>query len=234
VAVSIFVNPLQFGPEEDFDRYPRTFEQDLEQCRHYGVDLIFAPDIQSMYPPGFQTHVDVGELTERLEGTHRPGHFRGVTTVVAKLFHAIGPCRAVFGRKDYQQWKVLERMALDLDMPVQVMARPTVREPDGLALSSRNRYLSAEQRRRALGLVQGLRAACRAWHDGERNAETLLRLARDPVESQFDRIDYVDIADPETLRPLEGSVPGRALIAAAAHLGSTRLIDNAVLGEDAP
>lgn len=233
LVVTVFVNPLQFGPREDLDRYPRTLDRDLARCGELGVDAVFAPDVDAMYPDGFQTHVEVGELTGVLEGQHRPGHFKGVTTIVTKLFNLAAPCLAVFGRKDYQQWKVLERMARDLNMRVEVVSHPTVREPDGLALSSRNRYLDADARDRALGISQGLRAASEAWGAGERDALTLQRLASVPVERAFDTVDYVAIADPETLRPLEGRVTGRAMILVAAHVAGTRLIDNLRLGEDA-
>jgi pantoate--beta-alanine ligase len=236
LVATIFVNPLQFAPHEDFDRYPRTLDRDVERLRAVGVHAVFAPARDAMYPEGFATHVDVDVVTEPLEGAHRPGHFRGVTTIVAKLFGLTGRCTAVFGRKDYQQWKTLARMARDLDMPVEVVGAPIVREPDGLALSSRNRYLSEEERARALGLVRGLRAAWDAFEAGERDAQTLARLAHAPVASSFDRIDYVALADPETLAPLGASagtsVPAQALLAGAAHLGQTRLIDNVVLGAD--
>jgi pantoate--beta-alanine ligase len=231
VAVTIFVNPLQFGPREDLDRYPRTFESDLEGCRERGVDLVFAPEPASMYPAGFQTQVCVGELTKPLEGEHRPAHFAGVTTVVAKLFNLTGPCAAMFGRKDYQQWKILSRMAHDLDMPIDVVGCPIVREADGLALSSRNRYVTATERNRALGIVSGLRLAHDAWTEGERSTDALRSLAAEPVQSGFDRVDYVALVDPETLlTPTQSS--SRLLVAVAAHLGTTRLIDNVVLGED--
>lgn len=232
VVVTIFVNPLQFGPHEDFDRYPRTLEADVARCREAGVDIVFTPARETMYPPGFQTHVEVEGLTEELEGAFRPGHFRGVTTVVAKLFHFAAPCIAIFGRKDYQQWKVLERMARDLAIPVEVVGERTVREPDGLALSSRNRYLSADERTRALAISRGLRRASQAFQSGERRATALVELARAEIAPAFDRIDYVALADPETLRPIEGDCGPRALLAVAAHLGKTRLIDNMVLGED--
>ncbi|MEO0325902.1 MAG: pantoate--beta-alanine ligase [Myxococcota bacterium] len=231
-AVTVFVNPLQFGEGEDFGRYPRTLEADLEACRSRGVDCVFTPTPDVMYPPGFATTVSVAGVTERLEGAHRPGHFDGVTTVVAKLFHAAGPCVAVFGRKDYQQWRVLSRMARDLGLPVEVLGHPIVREADGLALSSRNRYLDPEQRRRALGLVQGLRAAADAWAEGERDVPRLEALARGPVEASFDRIDYVAAADPESLAPLPARAD-RVVLLLAAHLGATRLIDNLELGVDA-
>jgi pantoate--beta-alanine ligase len=231
VAVTIFVNPLQFGPGEDLDRYPQTFESDLAGCRERGVDLVFAPAPESMYPAGFQTQVSVGEITKRLEGECRPAHFDGVTTVVTKLFNLAGPCAAMFGRKDYQQWKILSRMADDLDMPIEVVGRPIVREPDGLALSSRNRYLSDTDRARALGIVSGLRSAHDAWSRGERRADTLRSLAAERVHLDFDRVDYVAVVDPDTLVTPTDS-PSRLLIAVAAHLGTTRLIDNVVLGED--
>jgi pantoate--beta-alanine ligase len=231
VAVTIFVNPLQFAEGEDLDRYPRTLENDLEGCREKGVDLVFAPEPDAMYPDGFQTQVRVDALTQPLEGVFRPSHFDGVTTVVAKLFGLTGACTAVFGRKDYQQWRVLSRMARDLDMPIEVVGCPIVREPDGLALSSRNRYLSAAERERALGIVTGLRVAVDAWDQGERDAHALEALAVAPVEARFDRIDYVSVVDPDTLGTPERGNP-RLLVAAAAHLGQTRLIDNVVLGED--
>jgi pantoate--beta-alanine ligase len=233
VVVSIFVNPTQFGEGEDFDRYPRTFEQDRALCEARDVALIYAPEPASMYPDGFQTHVEVGGLTDRLEGVHRPTHFRGVTTVVAKLFNAVGPCVACFGRKDYQQWRVLDRMARDLDMPVEVVGCPIARERDGLAMSSRNRYLTADERRRATALYQGLKAADAAFRDGERDAGRLEALARAPVQADFDRIDYVTIADGSTLEPPGERVGDDVVILAAAHLGRTRLIDNARLGRDA-
>ncbi len=231
LAVTIFVNPLQFAADEDLQRYPKTLEHDLQSCQQRGVDVVFAPDTDAMYPDGFQTQVRVAELAKPLEGVFRPTHFEGVTTVVAKLFNLTGPCAAVFGRKDYQQWKVLSRMVGDLDMPIEVVGCPIVREPDGLALSSRNRYLSEADRHRALAIVEGLRAAHDAWEHGERKPSVLESAAATPVEAVFDRIDYVAAVDPETLEPSATS-PERLLIAAAAHLGSTRLIDNVVLGED--
>jgi len=231
VVVTIFVNPLQFAPGEDLGRYPRTMETDLAGCRARDVDLVFAPEPDSMYPAEFQTQVSVAEVAKPLEGEFRPSHFDGVTTIVTKLFNLTGPCAAMFGRKDYQQWKILSRMAEDLDMPIEVVGCPIVREPDGLALSSRNRYLSASERERALGIVSGLRRAHDAWHEGERSPKTLRALAAERVSSDFDRIDYVAVVDPESLRE-PGESPSLLLIAAAAHLGATRLIDNVVLGEE--
>lgn len=228
-ALTIFVNPLQFAAHEDLGRYPRTLESDLDGCRSRGVDLVFVPEDGSMYPPGFQTEVAVGGLTKRWEGEHRPSHFAGVTTVVCKLFALTGPSVAVFGRKDYQQWRVIERMTLDLDLPVQVVGHEIVREADGLALSSRNRYLSTDERGRALGIARGLHAANEAWRAGMRNADALTTIVRGPVEAALDSIDYVTVASPTTLEPIEGSA-SEAVILVAAHVGRTRLIDNLELG----
>ncbi len=231
IVVTIFVNPFQFAPEEDLERYPRTFESDLAGCHERGVDLVFAPEPNAMYPTGFQTEVSVKELGKPLEGGFRPLHFDGVTTVVTKLFNLTGRCTALFGRKDYQQWKILSRMALDLDMPIELVGCPIIREADGLALSSRNRYLSTSERQRALGIVSGLRDAFDAWQHGERDPDALRSLAEESVRPAFDHVDYVTAADPETLGASPPS-PRRLLIAVAAQLGSTRLIDNVVLGED--
>jgi len=235
VVVSVFVNPLQFGPKEDFTKYPRTFADDERLCRDHGVSLIYAPARDAMYGAGFQSHVEVEQLTTQFDGAARPGHFRGVTTVVTKLFNALGPCVAAFGRKDYQQWRVIERMARDLDMPVEVLGCPIRREPDGLALSSRNRYLDAEQRGRATAIVQGLRAADAAYRRGERGVAALEGLARAPLAERFDAIDYVALADAESLAPLaapSAELQSSAVLLVAARLGATRLIDNAVLGKD--
>lgn len=231
VALTIFVNPLQFGPNEDFNRYPRTLEADLERCRAEGVDVVFAPLPTAMYPAGFASAVEVSGLTDVLDGISRPGHFRGVTTVVAKLFGLTGRCTAVFGRKDYQQFRVLHRMATDLDMPVEVVGMTTVREADGLALSSRNRYLSTEERVRALAIAHGLRQAFDAFAGGERAPEALEALVRAPIAAAFDSIDYVAIADPETLQPASDGAP-RQMALVAARIGTTRLIDNVVFDED--
>ncbi len=231
VIVTIFVNPLQFGPSEDLSRYPRTFEADASACEKRGVDLLFAPTPVAMYPEGFASEVRVRGLTEVLEGAHRPGHFDGVTTVVAKLFALIGPSVAVFGRKDYQQWRVLSKMVEDLELPIAMRGMPTVREPDGLAMSSRNRYLGESERGRALALSRGLRLALEAFDAGERDARRLEQIARAPIEPAFDAIDYVAVADADTLRPID-RVASRALVAVAARIGATRLIDNVVLGED--
>ena len=185
-----------------------------------------------MYPSGFQTHVEVSEVTRELEGAMRPTHFRGVTTVVAKLFHATGPCLACFGRKDYQQWRVIATMVRDLDMPIELVDCPTVRETDGLALSSRNRYLSSQERTRATALVRGLRAADDAWRGGERSPEVLESLARRPLSAELDAVDYVAARDADNLAPVTAGM-ARVVVLVAGRLGNTRLIDNAILGYDA-
>jgi pantoate--beta-alanine ligase len=230
-VVSIFVNPLQFGPSEDFGRYPRTFQDDLARCRDAGVDIVYAPAPEAMYPAGFQSFAEVSELTKTFDGEFRPTHFRGVTTVVLKLWNAVGSCVSLFGRKDYQQWRVLARLALDLDLPIEVVGADIVREPDGLAMSSRNRYLDAQARARALGIATGLRAAYDAYAQGERSPRELTALARTPIERAFDRIDYVAVADALTLESLEAPADEMVLLVAA-HLGATRLIDNLQLGRD--
>lgn len=236
VVMSLFVNPAQFGPEEDLSRYPRDEERDLRRAGEAGADFVYAPPAEAVYPDGFATHVEVeGRLTGVLDGDpgrRGPGHFRGVTTVVAKLLIAVGPSIAVFGRKDFQQWKTIDRLVRDLDLPIEVVGMPTVREPDGLALSSRNRYLSADDRGRALAIAGGLRGAYDAYHGGERSPAALRQLVYDAVAASFDRIDYVEAVDPETLEPLLAEREQIALVIAA-HLGTTRLIDNLVLGEDA-
>jgi pantoate--beta-alanine ligase len=235
VVVSIFVNPTQFGPNEDFARYPRDLERDVELLRGVGADLVFAPTSTEMYPPNEKTRVTVADLGEHLCGPFRPGHFQGVATVVAKLFAAVGPCTAVFGRKDYQQLKIIERLVRDLLLPVKVVGEPTVRDRDGLALSSRNAYLTADERARALAIPRALAQAAAAFAEGERAAGALLQPVRDALQAAGLRADYVEIADPDGLFPLALSAPvaDRALIAVAAFCGATRLIDNLVLGEDA-
>ncbi|MBK6578158.1 MAG: pantoate--beta-alanine ligase [Sandaracinaceae bacterium] len=229
-VLTIFVNPLQFAPTDDLDRYPRTLQADVERCATVGVDIVFAPAPDAMYPPGFQSHVEVEGITQPLEGEFRPGHFRGVTTVVNKLFNLVGPCAAAFGKKDFQQWRVLERMVTDLSMPIEMLGCAIVREPDGLALSSRNRYLAPHERERALGLSRGLRAAEAAWQAGERDAQRLAAITREHVVASMDRIDYVAAVDPDTLLPPTDGVPERLVVLIAAHLGTTRLIDNLELG----
>jgi pantoate--beta-alanine ligase len=234
VVVSVFVNPTQFGPSEDFSRYPRNLEADVAKLAPLGVDFVFAPTVEGMYPPGDETRVRPGPLATPLEGAFRPGHFEGVATVVAKLFGAIGPCTAIFGRKDYQQLLVVRRMVSDLFLPVEVVGHPIVREPDGLAMSSRNVYLSTEERARALAIVGGLDAALRAFAAGERSARKLELVAREPIARVAASIDYVEARDADTLAPIGGDIGGRAVLAVACRIGTTRLIDNVVLGEDAP
>ncbi len=229
VVLSIFVNPLQFGKNEDLAKYPRTFAEDLARCERHGVDVVYAPSSEAMYPAGFQTHVEVERVTAPFEGAARPTHFRGVTTVVAKLFNATGPCVAAFGRKDYQQWRTLERMVQDLDLPVEVLGCPIAREPDGLAMSSRNRYLSEPERARAPAIFRGMVAASRAFARGERERAALEGLARAPIAAAFDHIDYVSVADARDLSTPETCGEDSVLLVAA-RIGGTRLIDNAQLG----
>lgn len=234
VACSIFVNPTQFGPNEDLARYPRDLEGDLRKLD--GVDVVFAPEPTAMYVAGERTRVRVDELTLHLCGPHRPGHFEGVTTIVAKLFAIVGPSIAVFGKKDFQQLAVIRRMTRDLFFPVEIVGYPIVREPDGLAMSSRNAYLSAEERVRALGLSRGLAAAARAFARGERRAGALRKLALSEIEPIATSIDYVTIADADAISPIDdaATAPDRVLLAVACRVGGTRLIDNVVLGEDPP
>jgi pantoate--beta-alanine ligase len=235
VAVSIFVNPTQFGPNEDFTKYPRNLERDVELLSSVGADLVLSPSADEMYPAGEKTRVRVGGLGEHLCGPFRPGHFEGVATVVTKLFAIAGPCTAVFGRKDYQQLKIIERLARDLLLPVQVVGQPTVRDADGLALSSRNAYLSSSERQRALSIPRALRAAGLAFRAGERDARALIDPVRAALVAAGLAPDYAEIADADELFPLSVNerVGERALIAVAAFCGTTRLIDNLVLGEDA-
>ena len=234
VATTIFVNPTQFGPNEDLARYPRDLAGDVVKLEGAGCDLVLAPSVAAMYPDGERTRVRVDGLTETLCGPHRPGHFEGVATIVTKLFAIAGPCTAVFGRKDYQQLAVIRRLARDLLLPVRVIGLPTVREKDGLAMSSRNAYLSTSDRLKALSLVTGLRAAATLFAAGERSAAVLRSAARGPVAAVASSIDYVDLADPDSLAVLpDGATAGaRVLVAIACRIGQTRLIDNLVLGED--
>ncbi|MFZ5819012.1 MAG: pantoate--beta-alanine ligase [Chloroflexota bacterium] len=229
VVVSIFVNPAQFGAAEDLSRYPRDLERDLRLLEPLGVDLVWTPAAEDMYPNGYQTWVQVEALAEPLEGAHRPGHFRGVTTVVAKLFNGVQPARAYFGQKDAQQAAVIRRMALDLNFPIQIVTCPTVREADGLAMSSRNAYLSPEERQAATVLFRALGAAQAAYENGERRAETLRQVVQDVLAGEpRAQVQYVSCADAETLQELE-TVSGKALLSLAVLVGKTRLIDNFVL-----
>lgn len=229
VEVSIFVNPTQFGPNEDLDRYPRDLPRDLAMLEAEGVDLVWTPTAAEMYPPGFQTWVTVEKLSQGLEGAARPGHFRGVATVVAKLFNGMLPDKAYFGQKDAQQAAVIRRMTQDLNFPVEIVVCPTVREPDGLAMSSRNVYLNAEERKAATVLFRALSAAEQAYRRGERRAEVLRRIAREVIEAEpLARLQYISCADYETLEELE-KVERKALLSLAVYIGQTRLIDNFVL-----
>jgi len=233
VILTIFVNPTQFGPSEDLAKYPRDEAGDIAKARTAGIDLAFCPDAAAMYPPGSQTFVEVRELQKPLCGASRPGHFAGVATVVSKLFHITQPHVAVFGEKDYQQLAIIRRMARDLDFGIEIASVPIVREPDGLALSSRNAYLSPEQRRAAVSLSAGLAAAERAFAGGERRADALVAAARAPIEAQAQaRIDYVELRDAEELTPV-AHVERPAVLAMAVFIGTTRLIDNRVLGDGA-
>jgi len=230
VAASIFVNPTQFGPTEDLSRYPRNLPRDLEMLKAAGVALVWTPTPESMYPPGYQTWVEVQDLTKGLEGGLRPGHFRGVTTVVTKLFNAVQPDRAYFGQKDAQQAAVIRRMTLDLDLAIQIVVCPTTREADGLAMSSRNTYLDPAERKAAPVLFRALNAAQVAWQTGERSADTLRCIVQEMIASEpLVRLQYVSCADYDTLEELE-QVHTRALLSMAVQLGSTRLIDNVVIG----
>ncbi len=228
LASSLFVNPTQFGPNEDFSRYPRNFEGDCAMMRDVPVDVLFAPEPAVMYPPGSQTWVEVTAMTQGLCGAHRPGHFRGVTTVVAKLFNIVKPHIALFGEKDYQQLRTIERMVQDLNFDLEIVPVPTVHEPDGLAMSSRNAYLSPDQRRQALALSGALQAAGAAFKAGARDPRELVRAARRSLDSTPDvKVEYIDAVDAETLQPLE-QIERPVVVAIAARLGATRLIDNMV------
>jgi pantoate--beta-alanine ligase len=229
VVVSIFVNPTQFGPKEDLARYPRPFERDCELLEKEGVDILFAPSTEEMYAAGEITWVTVDGLSERLDGRSRPGHFRGVTTVVAKLFHIVEPDVAFFGQKDAAQVAVIRRMVRDLDFPVEIAVGPIVREADGLALSSRNAYLNPQQRRQALVLSRSLRRVEEKFRIGERDCAALFAAGRGCFAEEPEvRLDYFELVDPETLDPVE-KITGPTLCAVAAYVGSTRLIDNTIL-----
>jgi pantoate--beta-alanine ligase len=231
-VVSIFVNPIQFGPNEDFARYPRDFERDEGLLEREGTDIIFCPQANEMYPNNYSTYIQVRGLEDHLCGLSREGHFIGVATVVAKLFNAVKPHFAVFGQKDYQQLKVIQRMARDLNMDLEVIGIPTVREEDGLAMSSRNTYLSAEERRRSLAIYGSIRLVQELYSKGERNAAELKRQAREVLTSAGGiQIEYVSVSDAETLDELESTISGGAVYAVAVRCGNTRLIDNIILAE---
>jgi pantoate--beta-alanine ligase len=229
VAASIFVNPTQFGPSEDLAKYPRSFERDRDLLASEGVELLFAPSVEEMYPAGGVTWVTVEELSDKLDGRSRPGHFRGVATVVAKLFHVIEPDAAFFGQKDAAQLAIVRRMVRDLNFPVKIVACPIVREADGLAMSSRNAFLDARERTQAVVLQRALARMKKSWEAGEHDAAKLVAMGREEIAGEKSvRLDYLEIVDPDSLDPV-GNLGDRALAAVAAFLGSTRLIDNILL-----
>jgi pantoate--beta-alanine ligase len=230
VAASIFVNPTQFAPTEDLAKYPRTFDRDRELLEKEGVELLFAPTAAEMYPAGATTWVTVEGLSDKLDGRSRPGHFRGVTTVVAKLFHIVEPDAAFFGQKDAAQLAIIRRMVRDLNFPVEIVACPIVREPDGLALSSRNAYLDPPQRKQALVLSRSLARVRKMWQSGEREAAKLIAMGREEFAAEPSiRLDYLEMIDPGSLDPVGQAAEG-TLVAVAAYVGATRLIDNLLLG----
>jgi pantoate--beta-alanine ligase len=231
VVLTIFINPLQFGPSEDLARYPRDLARDRTLASGRGVDMIFVPDVVAMYPPGSEVRVTPGPMADRWEGAARPGHFTGVLTVVAKLFHLVEPDIACFGQKDIQQLALIRRMVADLDWPLEIVTVKTIREDDGLALSSRNAYLGADDRVRARILSRALQSAHYAWKEGETQASALesrmcMELGREPDV----RAEYIAVVDPQTLAPV-GQADANTIVAMAARVGGTRLIDNIVLGE---
>lgn len=230
-VVSILVNPLQFAPGEDFERYPRREADDAAMLETAGADVLYIPDAKELYPPDFSTAIEVGGVSEGGEGAARPGHFRGVATVVAKLFLRVQPDAAFFGRKDLQQVAVIRRMTRDLDFPIRIEVGPTVREPDGLALSSRNAYLSVDERRKASGLPRALFAARSRAAAGTAEARDLERETREELERAGLAVDYVEVVDPETMRRMDRAAAGTAL-AAAVRVGKTRLIDNVLISEE--
>lgn len=231
LVVSLFVNPAQFGPQEDFSRYPRDLERDAGMARGLGVDVLYTPSAEDMYPPGYQTFVEVDRLTRGLCGASRPGHFQGVATVVLKLLHQTRPHLAIFGEKDYQQLAVIKRMTADLNLPVEIVGRPIVRESDGLAMSSRNTYLSPEERASALCLFRAIRAARELVLAGAKTRESILEAVRQMIASTpHTRIDYLALADPETLEEVD-AIRGEARLLLAVWVGNTRLIDNTLLSE---
>lgn len=235
VVVSIFVNPTQFGPNEDYEKYPRDEERDKELLMKEGVNYLFIPSVFEMYPEGYSTYVEVLGLTEGLCGARRPGHFRGVATVVTKLLNVVQPTRAYFGEKDYQQLQVIKRLVRDLNIPVEIVGCPIVREKDGLAMSSRNTYLSPEERESALSLYRGLKLAEELFERGEKNPEIIKERVKEFILSHphVKRVDYVEIVDPESLKPVENVKEGD-VIALAVFVGSTRLIDNHQFGRELP
>jgi pantoate--beta-alanine ligase len=231
LVASLFVNPAQFGPQEDLERYPRDLDRDVRLAREVGVDFLYAPEAAAMYPPGYQTYVEVESLSGVLCGAARPGHFRGVASVVLKLFNQVEPQVAVFGEKDYQQLIVIKRMVADLDVPVTIVGRAIVREPDGLAMSSRNTYLNPEERAAALCLFRGIQAARDLVAAGENSRDRILAGVREMItNTPYTRIEYVALVDPETLQEVE-AVRGEARLVLAVWINNTRLIDNTLLTE---
>jgi pantoate--beta-alanine ligase len=231
LVTSIYVNPTQFGPNEDLAKYPRDFERDRELCRGVGVDVIFYPPDGEMYPEYYQTYVNVEEVTQNLCGLSRPGHFRGVATVCAKLFNMVKPHVSIFGKKDFQQLVVIKRMVTDLNMDLEIVGMPTLREADGLAMSSRNTYLKAEERESALSLSRSLKLAKKLYDGGERNAAKIIAEAKRLIGSHpHARIDYVQICDTTTMKDAD-SLNGECVMALAVRVGVARLIDNYVFGE---
>lgn len=229
VVVSIFVNPTQFGPNEDFTKYPRTLEKDSELLKNAAADFLFAPSTEEIYPQGASTFVTVEGLSDRLDGHSRPGHFRGVTTIVSKLFHIVQPHAAFFGQKDAAQIAVIRKMVHDQNFPIEIIACPIVREPDGLAMSSRNVYLSPEERKSALALSRSLQVVNELFKNGERNPEKLIAAGRQTIAQHLGvKLDYFSLVDPDTLEDLQ-NINQPALLAVAAYVGKTRLIDNILL-----
>lgn len=229
LIMSLFVNPTQFGPSEDFEQYPKDTEGDLEKARSVGVDMVFMPLVEEMYPEDSQTVVSVRRVTQHLCGLSRPGHFDGVTTVVAKLFNSTKPHLAVFGQKDYQQLAVISRMVMDLNMDIKVIGVPTVREPDGLAMSSRNNYLDPEERKSALCLKRSLELADKMFHDGTREAGLIREAVESFIQSHpFTEVDYIKLCDPLTLEDIQ-TLGDESLLALAVRVGKTRLIDNCLI-----
>lgn len=227
IILSIFVNPIQFGPGEDFSQYPRTFDEDVEKCKAEGVDIIFAPEPSSFYPSDFSTYVTEEFASEGLCGTSRPGHFRGVTTVVAKLFNTCCPAVAIFGKKDAQQLAVIRRMVRDLNFPIKIIGAPIVREEDGLAMSSRNRYLSAKQRSDATAIIKALKRARTMTQQGILNTDRIISEVTHMINDTLNaRVIYVVIVSPDTMKPLKEVIPGKSLIATAVSFDRVRLIDN--------
>lgn len=232
VTASIFVNPTQFGPKEDYSKYPRSLDADRKNLEAEGVDLVFAPAVEEMYPQGATTFVNVDEISERLDGRSRPGHFRGVATVVAKLFHILEPDVAFFGQKDAAQVAIIRRMVRDLMFPIEIVVAPIIREADGLALSSRNVYLSPDERRQALVLSRALREIESQYREGERDSKKLIEAALAVFATEpAVRVDYIELVDPDTLEDV-ATVSARTLAAVAAFVGTTRLIDNVTLDQN--